>query len=66
MRLEREIDEAIELITTFPEAAARYAEVNRDDFRSIPVQGYRLIYMILENRILIVSFKPGRSSSALD
>lgn len=66
MRLERAIDEAIELITTFPEAAPQYLEFDRPDFRSVPVEGYRLIYMFLEDRLLIISFKPARASSALD
>ena len=66
MQLEHEIDRVIDQITDHPESARQQPDFERFDIRVIPVLDYRMTYMVLQNRIVILAFKPGRSGSALD
>ena len=58
--------EALELIEQFPEAAKKYPEYDRDDFRLLVVGDYRMAYLLLEDEIIIVSFVHGKSNVAHD
>ncbi len=66
VQLNQKILEALELIEQFPEAAKKYPDYDRDDFRLLVVGDYRMSYLLLEDEIIVVSFVHGKLNVAHD
>ena len=66
LRLERKLRKVLEQLEMFPESAPPFADYGRPDIRMIPVEEYRMSYMLVDDEIIIISFVPARSSSAHD
>jgi plasmid stabilization system protein ParE len=65
-RFQKQLDEALEQLETFPESARMNPVLYRPDFRSLLVGDYRLSILLLTDRILIFSIVHARSNSAFD
>jgi plasmid stabilization system protein ParE len=65
-RFQKQLDETLEQLETFPESARMNPALYRQDFRSLLVGDYRLTVLLLEDRILVFSIIHTNSGSAFD
>lgn len=65
-RFQKQLDEALKQLETFPESARMNPALYRQDFRALLIGDYRLTVLLLENRILVFSIIHTNSGSAFD
>jgi plasmid stabilization system protein ParE len=65
-RFQKQLDEALEQLESFPESARMNPALYRQDFRSLLIGDYRLTVLLLEDRVLVFSIIHANSASAFD
>ena len=58
-RWAKRITEAVGRLAVFPSSGRTVPEVGRDDIREIVLDGYRIIYQIRENTVIILTVFEG-------
>ncbi len=65
-QFEKQLNNALEQLETFPESARMNPTLYRSDFRSLLVGDYRVSVLLLPDRILVFSMIHTHSGAAFD